>query len=125
MSASVPFDPSLLDALEASAVARVEGAVWRQILDPTSIMRPNQRGGRWNRPGTEALYCSLTRETAAAEIDHLVTSQPVPITRQRRTFDVNVRLSRVIDLRPEPWAKPLGAAPLGGRHAGAGMTLSA
>lgn len=106
MPASVPFDPSLLDALEASAVARVEGVVWRQILDPTSVMRPNQRGARWNRPGTEALYCSLTPETAAAEIDHLIATQPVPITRQRRTFGVDVRLSRVIDIRPEPWAEP-------------------
>jgi RES domain-containing protein len=105
MSATAPFDPNLLDALEASAVAQVEGIVWRQILDPTSVMRPNQRGGRWNRPGTEALYCSLTPATATAEIDHLVASQPVPITRQRRTFGLAVRLSRVIDLRAEPWAQ--------------------
>lgn len=105
MSTAAPFDPNMLDALEASAVAQVAGTVWRQILDPTSVMRPNQRGGRWNRPGTEALYCSLTPATATAEIDHLVSSQPVPITRQRRTFGIAVRLSRVIDLRPAPWAE--------------------
>lgn len=105
MSAAAPFDPNLLDALEASTVARVEGTVWRQILDPTSVMRPNQRGGRWNRPGTEALYSSLAPATATAEIDHLVNSQPVPITRQRRTFEIAVRLSWVIDLRAEPWAE--------------------
>lgn len=109
MSFSAPFDPNLLDALEASEVGRVEGTVWRQIVDPTSVMRPNQRGGRWNRPGTEALYCSLTPETATAEIDHLVNSQPVPITRQRRTFAMDVRLSRVVDLRSETWAQHLTA----------------
>lgn len=107
MSAAAPFDPNLLDALEASEVARVEGTVWRQILDPTSVMRPNQRGGRWNRPGTEALYCSLTPATATAEIDHLVNSQPVPITRQRRTFAIEVRISRVIDLHSETWTRHL------------------
>ena len=107
MTASLPFDPNLLDALEASEVGPVEGTVWRQILDPTSAMRPNQRGGRWNRPGTEALYCSSSPATAAAEIDHLIQSQPVPITRQRRTFALNVRISRAIDLRSETWSKDL------------------
>lgn len=101
----MPFDPRLLDALEASEVGVVvRGTVWRQILDPTSVMRPNQRGARWNPPGAEALYCSLNPETAAAEIDNLVNRQPVPITRERRTYAIEVRLERVIDLRPTPWA---------------------
>mgnify|MGYP000970658678 CR=1 FL=1 len=99
-----PFDPALLDALEGSEVATaVAGTVWRQILEPTSVMRPNQRGARWNPAGTEALYCSLDPDAAAAEIDNLVNSQPVPITRQRLTYAVDVRLGRVADLRPEPW----------------------
>lgn len=98
------FDPHLLDALEASTVETVQGVVWRQILEPTSVLRPNQRGARWNPIGTEALYCSLDPDTAAAEIDHLISVQPVPITRQRLTYAIDVTLSRVVDLRAVPWA---------------------
>ena len=94
------FDPHLLDALEkCGADAPMEGTVWRQILEPTSVLRPNIRGARWNPPGVEALYCSLDAATAAAEIDHLLNSQPIPITRERRTHAVEVRLSRVVDIR--------------------------
>jgi hypothetical protein len=100
------FDPRLLDALEASEVKRVAGTVWRQILEPTSVMRPNQRGARWNPAGTEALYCSLDPGTAAAEIDHLLSVQPVPLTRQRLTHSINVTISVVVDLRPTPWSQP-------------------
>lgn len=101
----LPFSPDLLDALEASEVEQVGGTVWRQILLPTSVMRPNQRGGRWNPPGIEALYCSLDPDTAAAEIDYLMSRQPVPITRQRVTYSLKTTISRVADLRPEPWAE--------------------
>jgi RES domain-containing protein len=103
-----PFDPHLLDALEASQVDEVSGTVWRQILEPTSVMRPNQRGARWNPAGTEALYCSLAPDTAAAEITHLITQQSIPITRQRITWPITVSVSRVVDLRPEPWAAQFG-----------------
>ncbi|MEQ1699436.1 MAG: RES family NAD+ phosphorylase [Ilumatobacteraceae bacterium] len=94
------FDPHLLDAIEKCGVdAPLGGTVWRQILEPTSVLRPNILGARWNPPGVEALYCSLDPETAAAEIDHLINSQPIPITRERQTHAINVRLSRVVDIR--------------------------
>lgn len=96
-----PFEPALLDALEAVTHNGVNGVVWRQVLAPSSVTRPNQRGGRWNPPGTEALYCSLEASTAAAEIDNLLAAQPVPITRQRYTYSIEVQLSRVADLRGE------------------------
>lgn len=104
------FDPHLLDALEASTVETVQGTVSRQILEPTSALRPNQRGARWNPVGTEALYCSLDPATAAAEIGHLISVQPVPITRQRTTLAIVVTISRVVDLRPTPWADPFDHA---------------
>jgi RES domain-containing protein len=100
-------DPHLLDALEGSELpAPVGGIVWRQVLDPTSALRPNLRGARFNPLGVEALYCSLDPDTAAAEIDHLIAQQPVPITRVRRSFGIRVHLSRVADLRPTPWGRP-------------------
>lgn len=52
----------------------------------------------------EALYCSLDPATAAAEIDNLLAAQPVPITRQRLTYPLRVRLTRIVDLRPQPFA---------------------
>jgi len=50
----------------------------------------------------EALYCSLLAETAAVEVDYLVSLQPVPISRRRRV-ELRVELTRVVDLRdPTP-----------------------
>lgn len=71
---------------------------------PSSVVRANLRGARWNPPGVEALYCSLDPGTAAAEIDNLLAAQPVPITRQRLTYPLRVRLTRIVDLRPHPFA---------------------
>jgi RES domain-containing protein len=99
----VTFDPDLLDALEACVVDRIEGTAWRQVLAPTSVLRANLRGARWNPPGTETLYCSLDPETAAAEIDALLAAQPIPITRTRFTYPIQVELSKVADLRTSPW----------------------
>lgn len=99
-----PFDPELLDALEASTVDRIEGTAWRQVLAPTSVTRANLRGGRWNPLGVETLYCSLAPATTAAEIDALLAAQPVPIRRQRLTYSIHVELSKVADLRVDPWA---------------------
>ncbi len=101
-----PFDPGLLDALEAGEVEAVIGTVWRQVLEPTSVMRPNQRGARWNPSGTEALYCALDPITAAAEVDHLLSAQSVPITRPRVTYALDVAISRVVDIRPDSWSRP-------------------
>jgi len=102
----MPFDPELLDALESSLVERIHGIVWRQVLHPTSVLRANFRGGRWNTSGIETLYCSLDPATASAEIDALLAAQPIIITRQRFTYPVEVELSRVADIRPTPFGGP-------------------
>ena len=36
--------------------------------------------------------------------------QPVPITRQRVTYPLRVAVSRVADLRPQPWGAPFNYA---------------
>ena len=93
-----PFDPSLLDVIE-QRVRDWGGAVYRQVFEGTDVLRANIRGARWNPPDEEALYCSLHRRTATAEIDHLIARQPVPILRPRVTHKLSVRLRRVADLR--------------------------
>lgn len=93
-----PYDPSLLDAIEKSVV-EWSGMVHRQVFEGTDVLRANVRGGRWNPPEVEAVYCSLQSRTAAAEVDHLIGRQPVPIRRPRITHKLSVRLSRVADVR--------------------------
>ncbi len=100
-----PFDPNLLDALEVSVVDRIGGTAWRQVLHPTSATRSNLRGGRWNTIGIETLYCSLDPDTTAAEIEHLLASQSVPIKRQRLSYPIHLEISRVADIRPKPWGQ--------------------
>ena len=93
-----PFDPSLLDAIERSVV-EWKGTAYRQVFAGTDALRANIRGARWNPPGEEALYCALHPRTAAAEIDHLIARQPVPIRTPRVTHKLSVTLARVADLR--------------------------
>ena len=93
-----PFDPSLLDAIEQS-VGEWSGTAYRQVFEGTDVLRANIRGGRWNPPEVEAVYCSLHAWTAAAEVDHLIARQPVPIRTPRITHTMSVTLARVADLR--------------------------
>ena len=93
-----PFDPSLLDAIEQSVV-EWSGMAYRQVFAGTDVLRANTRGARWNPPGEEAVYCSLHSRTAAAEIDHLIGRQLVPIRKSRVTHELSVMLARVADLR--------------------------
>ena len=92
------FSPEMLDVIEARDLESWQGTIWRQVFAGTPSLRSNIRGGRWNPPGTEALYASLLPETSAAEIDFLMSLQPVPILRDRLTIELEATLSRVTDL---------------------------
>lgn len=93
-----PFDPSLLDAIEQN-VAGWKGFAYRQVFSGTDVLKANIRGGRWNPPGVEAIYCSLKSQTAAAEIDYLISRQPIPINKPRVTYKLAIELSKVADFR--------------------------
>jgi RES domain-containing protein len=101
------FDPELLDFLESCVLDTWAGTPWREVLGDLDPLRPNLRGARWNPPGVEALYCSLTRETARAEVDHLVSLQSVPV-RRRRSVQLDVELTRVVDLQDLGGLGPFG-----------------
>lgn len=62
---------------------------------------PNSRGARWNPPGLDALYCSLSREGADLELKSMLRRQPVPISKPIRIVGLKVKVERVIDLRTE------------------------
>ena len=98
MSRFSPFDPTFLDSLEALASKGWSGVVWRAVSGDTDPLRANIRGGRWNPPGIEALYCSTSAEGAEAELRYHLDRQPVRPTRPIRVVELDVHLERVLDL---------------------------
>lgn len=88
------FDLNLLDAIEG-AVEAFEADVWRQVVSGTDPLKTNLMGGRWNPPGVEVLYCSLTERGAALELAALLDREPRPIKRPRSMQKLAVRLGRV------------------------------
>lgn len=69
------------------------------MFEGTDVLRANTRGARWNPPGVEAVYGSLSPSTAAAEVDYLISRQPVPIRKARITHELAITLRRVVDFR--------------------------
>lgn len=102
------FDPDFLDALEGLTKTGWSGRVWRATIGDSLPLRPNIRGARWNSPGIEALYCSLTEGGARAEIDHLLRLQPREIRVGVRVKQLEVSLRRILDLSNADSFKLLG-----------------
>jgi hypothetical protein len=50
----------------------------------------------------------MTEECAIAEVDNLISLQPFPPTRPRVTFNLNVSLSRVVDLTDQSRLEAVG-----------------
>lgn len=104
------YEPSLLDRLESLEPRPFDGVVWRHMfagLDPT---RANTRGSRWNPPDVAAIYTSLERDTAQAEGDYAVASQPVRPRATRQLYEVHVTLERVLDLTEPGLLAELGVS---------------
>jgi RES domain-containing protein len=116
----VLHDPGLLDALEQFASEHRSQRVFRHMLGASPPERANERGARWNPPGTAALYTSLAESTAVAEGDHLIAVQPIPTRATRTIYELDVSLSRVIDLSDVSRLEALGLteADIGGDDLG-------
>lgn len=91
-------DPVLLDALERFDTESWQGRVYRHVLGSAQPELANERGARWNPPGTSALYASLTEATAKAEGDHVIAMQPVPPRATRTIYELDVSIARLLDL---------------------------
>lgn len=91
-------DPALLDALERFDTERWQGRVYRHMLGSASPELANERGARWNPPGTSALYTSLAETTAKAEGDHVIDMQPVPPRAGRTIYELDVTIANLLDL---------------------------
>lgn len=91
-------DPALLDALERFDTEPWQGRVFRHMLGSAPPELANERGARWNPPGTPALYTSLTETTAKAEGDHVIAMQPVPPRATRTIYELDVSIENLLDL---------------------------
>jgi RES domain-containing protein len=92
------FDPEFLDALERHVTPEWIGFAYRVTVGTTEPLQTNTRGARWNPPDVEALYTSLIAEAALAEVEHLLSKQPVRVLVPRYVSRLSLRLSRVVDL---------------------------
>ena len=77
----------------------------------TDVLRANIRGARWNPPDVETIYGSLSPTTATAEVDYLISRQPVPIRKTRITHRLAIALRRVVDFRDLSPLRRLDIAP--------------
>jgi RES domain-containing protein len=92
-------DPVLLDQIEQLGTQRFDGHVGRHMFNDFPPELANMRGARWNPAGVAAIYASLEPETALAEAQHAMDSQPLrPTPRRRVLYEVQVTLDTVVDL---------------------------
>jgi RES domain-containing protein len=95
-----PFEPRavILEALATLPPRPWTGIVWRHTFADNPPDQRNVRGARWNPPGIEAPYTSLTEGTALAEAEHLIAVQPLRTRARRTMYQLEVELAAVVDL---------------------------
>jgi RES domain-containing protein len=91
------------DAVVTARLADLEvrpwsGEVWRHMFADNPPEKRNVRGARWNPPEVEALYVSLDAQTALAEAEHLIESQPLRPMARRTLYRLQIALPAVVDL---------------------------
>jgi RES domain-containing protein len=90
-------DPDLLDAIERLGSERLDGVtVWRHMFNDNPPELTNTRGARWNPAGLAAIYASEDRETAIAEGQHAIDSQPLRPRARRYLYELRVSAQRVV-----------------------------
>ena len=102
------MNADIVRRLESLAVIEWSGTVYRHVFGDLRPDRENTRGARWNPPETPAIYCSLSREAAVAEGNHLAGLYPVAPSVEQKVHTIRVRLSRVVDLSDWKLLKQLG-----------------
>ena len=95
------YPPKVVDVLDSLSGHSWDGTCYRIMFADYEPDRENQRGARWNPPGTGAVYTALERETVVAEIDHAIQSQPVRPSATRTLYTIELRLGSVLDLSPK------------------------
>lgn len=104
-------DPELLDAIESLGAEVLEGVtVWRHMFNENPPELSNTRGARWNPAGLAAIYTSEERETAIAEGQHAIDSQPLRPTARRFVYELRISAGKALRITPADLAK-LGLNP--------------
>lgn len=102
-------DLELLDAIDAFDREPFEGKVWRVVRegrDPT-LGGPSQ--SRWCDGRFDILYTSLERDGAIAEVDALLTSQPVFPSKMRwERHELRIRAAKTLRIADPPMLAKLG-----------------
>lgn len=94
-------DPELLDAIESLGSEVLDGVtVWRHMFNDNPPELSNTRGARWNPSGLAAIYTSEERETAIAEGQHAIDSQPVRPRARRYVYELRVSAGKVLRITP-------------------------
>ncbi|HEV7242714.1 MAG TPA: RES family NAD+ phosphorylase [Thermoanaerobaculia bacterium] len=88
----------MLDILQTAGVSAWEGTVYRHMFGALSPAHSNTTGARWNPPPLEAIYTSCERETALAEAEYSIASQPLRPKAKRTLYTIRVSLQNVVDL---------------------------
>ena len=93
-------DPDLLDAIERlGSEPLVAVTVWRHMFNDNPPELSNTRGARWNPAGLGAIYTSGQRETAIAEGQHVIDSQPLRPKARRFVYQLQVSAAKAVRIR--------------------------
>jgi RES domain-containing protein len=94
----VIYDERILERLGKLQSIAWSGGVYRHMFANFPPDRENTKGARWNPSEVPAIYTSLSRETAIAEADFQINSQPVRPSAPRKLYCIKVCLSATVDL---------------------------
>jgi len=93
-------DPELLDAIERLGEEVMESVtLWRHMFNDNPPELSNTRGARWNPAGLGAIYTSQERETAIAEGQHAIDSQPIRLKARRFVYELQVSAAKALRIR--------------------------
>ena len=103
-------DRLILDALESIAPESYKGDVWRITRQDRDPLRGSGANGRWSAAGEfEALYTSLTRDGALAEIGYRLSLEPIWPSRLHHVIHtIHVQTERTLRFANLDRLAPLG-----------------
>lgn len=93
-------DPELFDAIERLGAESLDAVtVWRHMFNDNPPELSNTRGARWNPAGLGAIYTSEQRDTAIAEGQHAIDSQPIRPKARRFIYELRVSAAKALRVR--------------------------
>lgn len=106
----LPRSQALLDAIDGATPIALSTRVYRVVAAGRDPLLPGRAGGRWDDGTFDVLYTSSARDGACAECwFYLSQGQPIPPSKpERRLYQIEIDLQRVLDLSGEGRLAALG-----------------